>query len=363
MEPTRAEEQAGLGSVDAGVTSDAGAAERFEGQPSFVPMPGAVLAAYVGILLFAALMTLAGASWTLLGPLTHEVRPLGPAAGVVLALELVRRAQWRSRRYVLTAERALVRERLLGLLPPTVARAVDLAGGRVEASEAGPVVVGSRRVAFEALDPSTWDALAQAVRDAGGTVEPGFPPPREANRRASRGVSLRLIVLALVVCAGVGTYSDWRARRERIQAAAFFAGVGAVQVAVQRAIVSSRPVVTAQWHGRVQTDPGFSPEVRKRALTIPALVEHVGGGGGPATWSDTYKLGVFTCAADGGVQMDARWVLLRLYRPSSLVVPSAPVVEVAGDDDPLAQLVLDALRAELDTLGVAHERVASIEPP
>jgi hypothetical protein len=345
------------------VTSDAGAAERFEGQPSFVPMPGAVLAGYVGILLFAALMTMASASWTLIGPLTYEVPPLGPAAGVVLALELVRRAQWRSRRYVLTAERALVRVRLLGLLPPTVARAVDLAGGRLEASEAGPVVVGSRRVAFEALDPSTWDALAQAVSDAGGTVEPGFPPPRDASRRASRGVSLRLIVLALVVCAGVGAYSDWRARRERTQAAAFVARVGAVQGAVQRAIVSSKPVVAAQWQGRVQTDQGLSPDARKRALTIPPLIQHAGGRGGTADWSCTFELGVFTSSADGRVQMDARWVFLRLYRPSSLVVPSAPVVEVAGDDDPLAQLVLDALGAELDTLGIAHERVASIEPP
>lgn len=184
---------------------------RFEGQPGPVPIPPWVLLGYVILLLLAAIATTVGALRFELG--SFGASPFGAAVGAVFALELIRRARWAARTWVVLPDRAELRVRPLGLLPLVPAAWIELRRARLSADARGPCLVDDdgKRLAFSGLDPADWGALALAVGDGGGLVDPEFAPPPLAVRS---GVSPGLAAALLLVCASSAVALEWNARLE-----------------------------------------------------------------------------------------------------------------------------------------------------
>lgn len=339
----------------------------FEGQPEVV-LPPLVLTGYALFFLATCFLTAIGAQVPVLGAVQRTTPLFVPAMLLLGAFEAVRRAWWRSRRYVIAGRpgRAEVHDRPLGILAPRIVEAVPLAEVRLVASPRGPTF---RRplgwLFFEGLDPSTWDALAHAARAAGGSVDETFPPPvaSRASTR-SRAVAPHVLIALAVGCALVGGYLDWRSRREVAMGQQFATLVGTMQ-AVMRTVVQVQPAVLRAWTAQVTADPSLTPERKAELLSYPSLVRilHAGGRGGTADWRVELDIAIATPPPPGSIQVEQRWVYAVVLRDPALVIPSAPRVELSADDDPLARIVLAATRAELDRLGVPYAVVERTDEP
>jgi hypothetical protein len=330
--------------------------ERFEAPAARAPFPWSVLATYLIIFAGSLGATLLGAVVPLIGGVTDSAPLVASVAVALVAIEVVRRSQWRSTRYVVIDDAVVVRDRPLGLLGERDARALTLPGARLESGPDGPVLRrGPAALALTGLDRSTWEALAAAVRDGGGEVAEGFPPA-PAQTPAPRDVPVRVIVGVALAWVALGGLSEWRRRREIDMAAGFVTLAGVVDTACRAAVATTQASVQQAWRDRLASHAGLG-EARRQELLARGfvIVSHAGGEGGTADWSRSWDLQVATEALqEGVVQMDLRWIRARVCRPAALLVPAAARIDVGADDDPLARIVLDALCAQLDAAGATY---------
>jgi hypothetical protein len=290
-----------------------------ETRPVGWPVSRRLIALYAGALGIALVASGFGVTVAPhLGDRLWEIPVIAPALVVVVALELVRYARWRSARYVVQPTRVFVER---GILGPRIVASVDLEGARVDAW--GQVANGARVLRLEGLDPAVWDDVAQALRSGGAVVAPDLAPPPARTLQ----LDARRLALACLLVAVCGALLAWRARSEEEAHAAF----DALATSVGRAATSGSDDVTSAtglqlevMGGRCRHDLAFADE--ETEMTVLAAEGH-------GRYSPL--------------------VHLRLTRPWSLL-PSEAALTVVFESDPRATAVLDAIKARLDHATVRY---------